>query len=595
MIPLIQELFATLTNQQKKRLIRLQYLLIVSSIGETIGVSSIAPFMQLITDSSRPETNSFFSYLIKIPFAHEKNLIQFAGLIVLGVIFTSSVLSIIANKKIARFAADVGTENGDELFKFYLNQDWLFHTKSSSSYFVKQISSEATRVTDLVILPMVLLISKITLVTFLFIGLTLIEPIITFSGVLIFGIYYLLVFQKAKKKLNENGIALTQEAENRFKIMNEAFGGIRDVILYNKIDSYTKTFRTSGKSFAKARSENHILWQIPRYYLELLAFSSIIIILILASVNSESGINNLIPVLSLFLLASLKILPAIQQIYASIGQIKGNKAGFDSIKFDLKKSRKTKDEIFALEIKFPENDIKFKNVSFKYPNKSTNVLNSLSVNFPINKTIGIVGVSGGGKSTILDLLLGLIKPNSGEIYLDDRQLLDSHLSDWQRNIGYVPQNIFLTEGTISNNIAFTNDDESIDHQKVREVISQVELEDVIKQLPKGLDSTIGERGVQLSGGQRQRIGIARALYKNSKLLVLDEATSSLDGRTEKQIMDSIYKIKKDRTIIIVAHRIKTIINCDLILFIKEGRLFDKGTYEYLVSTNEEFRLLAKNS
>jgi HlyD family secretion protein len=599
MLKLLKELFNLLTDSQKKRFYRLQLLVVFSAFAEIIGIASIAPFMSLISDLTLLENNSFLSNLFSLSGLETKtDFIFWVGIAVLLSLIFSTLISMLATKKLAMFAAKVGTENADRLFKHYLNQDWLFHSSGSSAQLIKQIANEAVRVTDLVILPMILMIAKIVMVFFLLTAIIVYDPIVAVSGFFMFSICYFIVFSFAKSKLSENGKTLSEVATERYRLMNEAFGGIKDVLILNRRNSFINRFEEAGNKFAYARGNNHVLWQVPRYFMELIAFGSMISTILILIVIDGSNINELIPVFSVYVLAAFKLLPAFQQIYASVGQIKGNIAAFESIHEDLLDSQKeiikassNKQNFDHKKIHLTKN-ISLSNISFCYPGKTKPAIENLSMIIPAKSVVGIVGPSGSGKSTLIDVILALISPQQGSIKVDDKLLNNENIYNWQKNIGFVAQSIFLSEGSIAENIAFGLPNNEIDFNKIDEVLKLANLEELVKSLDYGINTKVGERGVQLSGGQRQRIGIARALYHETEIFIFDEATSSLDGITEKLIMDAINEFRGDKTIIIVAHRLKTIRNCDCIFYIDNGELVHQGTYDQLIKENINFRKMA---
>tara|TARA_B100001059_G_scaffold130161_1_gene130156 strand:+ start:2940 stop:4751 length:1812 start_codon:yes stop_codon:yes gene_type:complete len=601
MLKLVKELFNLLTYSQRKRFYVLQILVIFSAFAEIIGIASIAPFMSLVSDLSVIEKNSFLSYLFSLSGLETYNDFVFlVGIIVLMGLITSTIISIVATKKLAMFASKVGTENADRLFIHYLRQDWLFHSSGSSAQLIKQIANEAVRVTDLVILPLILMNSKIVMVFFLILAILIYDPIIAISGFFLFSFCYYVIFSFAKNRLAKNGKTLSDVATDRFRLMNEAFGGIKDVLILNRRESFINRFETAGNKFAYARGNNHVLWQVPRFFMELLAFGTMISTILIFIVVGESNLNELIPVLSVYVLAAFKLLPAFQQIYASIGQIKGNIAAFESIREDLldshikknSKNLRTKTNTNSLKINF-QKYISLFNISFNYPGKSKIAIENLTMKIPAKSVVGIVGPSGSGKSTLMDIILGLISPQKGFIKIDDKPLKNENIFNWQKSIGFVAQSIFLSEGSIAENIAFGLPNNEIDFNKINETLKLANLEELVNSLENGVHTKVGERGVQLSGGQRQRIGIARALYHQTEVFIFDEATSSLDGITEKSIMNAINNFIGTKTIIIVAHRLKTIKNCDIIFFIENGKLIDQGTYDELIVKNTNFKKMTK--
>jgi len=602
MLKLIKELFNLLTPSQRNRFYTLQLLVIMMALGEIVGIASIAPFMALVGDVSMLDRDNLLAQLyVQSGMQNPYDFVFWVGVGVLIALTISALVSMFTSWKLAMFAAQVGTENADRLYAHYLNQSWLFHAGGSSSQLVKQIANESIRVTDLIILPLILMNAKLVLVLFLLVTIVIYDPVVAFLGMTIFGLCYFFLFLLAKKRLTKNGKALSDVATVRFRLMNEAFGGIKDVLLLNRKDYFIKRFEKSGKEFAYARGNNHVLWQVPRYFMELLAFGAMIALVLFLIVSHKGNLGTVLPILAVYALAAFKLLPAFQQIYASTGQIKGNIAAFEAIRTDLlalQESTNTETNQGISEDKVsivPKHSITLSNVQFTYPGKTQPALNKLTMAIPAKSVVGIVGPSGSGKSTAIDLLLALIEPQEGELKIDDTVITRQNRFAWQNGIGFVPQSIFLSEGTISENVAFGIPEKEINLHQVKKALHLAHLDELVQSLSQGIDTKVGERGVQLSGGQRQRIGIARALYHEADVLVFDEATSALDGITEKLIMEAIHDFSGQKTIIMIAHRLKTVEKCDQIFFIDQGRVVDQGSYQDLIEKNDYFKMMASHA
>ena len=376
--------------------------------------------------------------------------------------------------------------------------------------------------------------------------------------------------------------------------MNESFGGIKDVLLLGKDNYFTKHFSQTGSALTYSTSTNQMLAQVPRYFMELMAFGSMVALLLYLIASYDGNLGIILPIVSVYALATFKLIPAFHQIYGNLAEIKGNIAAFESIQQDLIDSKQTQLVKFKPEIAglHPERTISLENINFSYPSLEKSTINKLNLSIQANSIIGIVGPSGSGKSTLINILLGLIKPQQGNLKIDNTLVDEQNLRQWQNSIGFVAQNIFLLDGTIAENVAFGVSRDQIDLVQVRRVLKLAYLNELIQSLELGIHTKVGERGVQLSGGQCQRIGIARALYHEPEVLVFDEATSSLDGISEKLIMEAIQNFSGQKTIIMIAHRLKTVKNCDKILFIKKGQVVDQGTYKELIKTNVYFRNMA---
>ncbi|WP_211181383.1 ABC transporter ATP-binding protein, partial [Psychrobacter cibarius] len=422
--------------------------------------------------------------------------------------------------------------------------------------------------------------------------------IIAITGLFIFALAYFLLYKLVRKKLVSNGQKISQVSTERFRLMNEGFGGIKDVLLLNRSQDFVKRFEESGKVFSRALGLNAGISQVPRYFMELIAFGTMIGLVLLLIKLHEGNLGAVLPILAVYALAAFKLLPALQQIYSSIAQIKGNLSAFEAIKGDLERSvsshKPITKETLSIRTELKQ-QITLSDIKFNYPGKSRPAVNGVTMTIPVNSVVGLVGSSGSGKSTLIDLLLGLLMPQSGHIYVDDTRITSENKRAWQDTLGFVPQSIFLSEGTIAENIAFGLPVTDIDLKQVNKALELASLTELVSQLPDGVNTKVGERGVQLSGGQRQRIGIARALYHEADVLVFDEATSALDGITEKVIMDAIHDFSGQKTIIMIAHRLKTVQKCDIIYLMDQGKIVDQGTYQELVETNPQFKEMAEHA
>lgn len=601
MFKLIRELFSLLRPDQRKRFFILQLLVILMTIFEIVGIASIAPFMGLVGDISILERDNVLAQLYSL--TGFENPYDFVFLIGVGVLFSlavAAVISMFTTWKLSMFAAKVGTEIADRLYTHYMKQPWLFHASGSSAQLTKQISNEAVRVTDAVIQPLMHMNARIVLALCISIAIFAYNPIVALMGLLLFSFAYLVLFKLVRKRLQNNGQTLSNVATQRFRLMNEGFGGIKDVLLLNRNRDFISRFSKTGEDFAYARGNNNVLQQVPRYFMELLAFGAMIGLVLYLIVAHDGELGAVLPIIAVYALAGFKLLPAFQQIYSSISQVKGNIASFEAIRDDLLASQSNTIQIIQ-EAKVAtsqltlNNGIDLKNIVFKYPGKIEPTLINLSMSIKANTVVGIVGPSGSGKSTAIDILLGLIKPQSGELSVDGNVIDSKNCRAWQNIIGFVPQSIFLSEGSIAENVAFGLPEDEINMEQVTKALTLAHLDELVLTLEKGVHTKVGERGVQLSGGQRQRIGIARALYHEADVLVFDEATSALDGITEKLIMEAIHDFSGKKTIIMIAHRLKTVQKCDQIFFIDSGKVIDQGTYLELINNNEHFKRMASHA
>ncbi|MGM7317983.1 ABC transporter ATP-binding protein [Idiomarina sp. ST10R2A5] len=568
------------------------------AFSEVAGVAAIGPFMALVGDISLLQGEGVLAEIYSLTgFQNPRDFLFWLGVCVLVVLACASIIAMFTTWRLSLYAAKVGAEISTRLFKHYMSQPWLFHAKGTSSELTNRISQETNRITNLVIQPLMQMNAKAVLGLVMGGAIFAFNPLVALVGLSTFSVAYVLLYRLIRSQLTRNGNDISKANQERFKLMNEGFGGIRDTLLLGRQNDFVHRFNKSSELLGNSQGVTRALAQAPRYAMELVAFGAVIFLILYLLSEYDGDLSDILPVLSVYALAGFKLLPAFQQIYTSLAQVKGNMASFDSIEEDLKASlyEKTIENAAQYGKLKPRNLIELEGISFSYPGNRQMALQNLNLKLPVNQVIGLVGASGSGKSTTIDILLGLIEPQKGLLKVDGIEVRESRKRAWQNNIGFVPQTIFLADSSIRENIAFGIAPDGIDEERVRKAAKLAHLEDLLDQLDEGLDTRVGERGIQISGGQRQRIGIARALYDDADVLVFDEATSALDGITEKLVMDAIHNLSGAKTIVIIAHRINTVRQCDTIYFLNNGTVQDSGTYEQLLVSNNNFRKMAYTS
>jgi HlyD family secretion protein len=599
MIKKVTELILLLGSIQRKKFFMIQLLAIITAGFELITVASIGPFMLVVTDPGILYSENILANVYEWSGSEgTSEFVLFLGVIVISILAIGTMISTYTIWVLSLFGQELGVSIQNTLFNYYLNKNWLFHSKENSANLIKQITAETNRVKSGIINPLIMLNARIFTAIFIITSMVIYDPYVAIIALLIFGIAYLSIYQMIRSRLSKNSKDVSNSHTERYKELSEGLGGIRDVLFLRIQEKYMKRFKRSGRVFARGQGSIVALSQIPRYFMELIAFSSIIIFILYLMGSHDRSLSAVVPVLSVYALAGVKLLPAFQQVYASISTIQGNLSAFDSIREDFKNSQ---NEELLIEKENESNFDQFKigqkielrDISFSYPGKLNSALNNLNIEIPVNKTVGIVGSSGSGKSTIIDIILGLITPDSGEIVIDGEFIIHkNNISLMQEKIGFVPQSIFLSDASIKENIAFGKSINEINKSRIQNSVMLANLDEFISTLPDGLNTQVGQNGMQLSGGQRQRIGIARALYRESEILIFDEATSSLDNVTEALVMDAINNFGKTKTIIIVAHRLSTVQKCDKLYLVDNGHVVDSGNYEYLLQNNKEFLEMA---
>jgi len=598
MLKIIIELFSTFTTSQRKRFYVLQVLVVIMAFAEITGIASIVPLMAIVGDPSILERENLLATLyLKSNISEPYVFIFYLGFIILAILLMTSCISMYITWRLSMFATKVGVEIGDRLYSYYLSQDWLFHTRESSSEMTKKITNEATRITNDILIPLMNLNARVVLAFFIIFIMFLYDPIVLIFGLVVFSLTYIFLFKILRKKLETNSKHISNMLSERFKLMNDGFGGIKEILLLGRNDNFKKSFFKTGDKLAYSQGANKVMASVPKYFMELLAFSSMIGLVLYLILDAQKNLGLILPILSVYALAGIKLLPAFQQIYFNVITIKGNLSAYESIRVDLKninidilQKAESDHQVWS-----KQNEISLKDITFNYPGKTSPALQNISLKIKPNTLVGFVGTSGSGKSTLIDVIIGLIKPQLGEVTIDGTPLIRQNLRSWQNKIGFVPQVIFLTEGSVAENVTFGIAQDLINYEQVKKALKLAYLDEWVSELENGVHTKVGERGVQLSGGQRQRLGIARALYYEADVLVFDEGTSALDGISEKKIMDAIHGLTSQKTLIMIAHRLQTVQRCDKIFMMEKGHVVDSGTYQQLLEKNKQFKEMSFHS
>jgi HlyD family secretion protein len=584
MIKKVINLFNFFDKKIKNKILLTQSLLIISAIFEILTIFSIGPLMQVLSDPNIIYNKS--QLVSKIYFYFNFSSFDTFLLFIIIVIFIFlSVSTIILTYSlffISMFSAKLGQILRNNLFKYYISQEWLYHSKSNTSEYLQKISSETNRVAQSIILQVLLSNAKIITGVLLIISLTIYNPLTSIICFLFFGTIYALMFKLVKSRLLNHGYNQSNTLKSMFKIVSESFIGIKEAIIYGNQRKYFDNFAKIGDNFSNSTGKITFLGNAPRYILEFLAIAVVITFIFFLVLVNESDFNETLPIIAIYIFAGYKLLPIFQGIYFSLTQIKANIPALEKIEIELYESKKYKleklkaqDQIFSYKT---FDNITFKNVSFNYGDQSKKAVKNISFEIKKNTLNFIVGSSGSGKSTLLDLLLGLLITETGEIYIENIKLTKDNSKSWQQNLGYVGQNIFLFDETIKNNICFNNENEKVNEKKLEKAIKDSRVENFLNDLPNGLETIVGERGAKISGGQKQRVALARAFYQDKNILILDEATASLDGIIEKMVIDQLKLFSKNKTIIMVTHNVKLCNEADNILLLDNGFIVDHGDY-----------------
>lgn len=566
-------------------------MILVMALMDTIGVASILPFMTVLANPSTIHSNQYLLYIYTtLQFTSSKSFLLFLGTSVLTFLLLSITFRAITTYVQLRFTMMQEYSLGRQLVSGYLRQPYEWFLKQHSSDLGKTVLSEVSQVISSCITPMMQVVAQISIVVALMTLLIVTDPVLSLMVSAILALAYGTIYGSLRRYLGRIGADRVAANQERYRAVSEAFGGIKDVKITGQEKTFLTRFEVPAQRFASHQATANIIGQLPRFLLEAIAFGGMIV-LVLYLMSSGQEFQSILPVLTLYAFAAYRLLPALQIMYQHITTLRFSSAALDVLYDDIKnisQIKKQKDiPTQHLEIK---DKISLKKVTYSYPDVQQPAINNLNITIPARSIVGLVGTTGSGKTTTIDLILGLLHPQHGFLKVDDTIITYDNVREWQKVIGYVPQHIYLTDDTVSANIAFGVPREEINQSAILRAARIANLHEfVIDELPKGYDTGIGERGVRLSGGQRQRIGIARALYHNPQVLILDEATSALDNLTEKAVMEAIHNLGHEITIILIAHRLSTVRDCDVIYFLEKGQIRSQGSFDELLAQSKDFR------
>jgi len=603
MIDIYQKLCFLLTYREKRNVIILLLINILMGLLEVIGIASVMPFIAVVANPDIIRANKYLNLIyINFNFSNDKGFLIFLGVVSFLIVVSSLFIKAITQWGIARYSYMRNYTLSYRLLKGYLAQPYTWFLNRHSSDLGKTVLAEVGQVINGTLMPSMNLISH-SIVTILLISLViLVDPIVAISTLIILGGAYLSIYLIFRSYLSTIGKSRVTANKERFKIAQDALSGIKDIKVLGKEDGYLKNFKKPSQDFARMQASNRIISIIPQYILQGIAFGGIIAIIVILLTVNNGRLEVVLPMIGLYAFAGMRLLPALQNVYSSISKLRFGKAALNLLFKDMTEIENQKTIVSDLNSSKKLSKLKLKQkielsgVSYRYPKANNYALLDLNMKIDMGTRVAFVGPTGAGKTTAIDLILGLLDPTKGKFLVDDILIKGELVRSWQKTIGYVPQHIFLTDDTIAANIAFGIRSSKINMEQVEKASKIANLHEfVVSSLPHGYKSEIGERGVKLSGGQRQRIGIARALYNDPDVLVLDEATSSLDNITEKAVMKAVHDIGDQKLIIIVAHRLSTVQHCDMIYYFEKGNIKSAGKYNDLIMKDHKFRELANAS
>lgn len=591
----IKTILSVLDAPTRKKYFALQLVFFFSAFFQIVGIASIGPFISILSNPDVIHTNTVLSWAYQ-QFGFETDL-QFIIAAALG-----SLILILLSNAVAgmtmwltfRFSVSLGSSLQQKIYRNFLFKDYLFHKTENYTKKIAVVAAQVPRFVYMLFMPLLLLTSQLFIVALILIGLLVLDPLLAFIAGGIIGGSYLATYIVLRQKLAHHGAVISDKNNRVQAILSESFIGIKDVKLDSLENRYIDQFNTINVKGLKSQAFIALSGELPKFVIESISFGAILI-LALVLLTTQDDIRSVVPILSIYALAGYKLLPTMQQIYRSLSSLSGH----GSVAW-LIKNRLGSTSTDSLEVSEPTkpmriNQVKLFEADFFYNVDSAPAVHNVSLTLNRGEIYSLVGHSGSGKSTLADVILGLLKLHSGKLIVNDNVLTNENLASFRKKVGYVAQTIFILDDNVVNNVAFGVPDAEIDMDRVKHALTLANANEFVDDLPKGIYSNLGQDGKLLSGGQRQRIGIARALYKQTDLLVLDEPTSALDMESEFKLMTTLNSLKEDLIILVISHRPASIKMSDKIILMAAGELEDIGSYKDLVTRNDHFREMMAHS
>jgi len=587
---MFKNLWSYLPKKRQRQFFLILVLMLISSISEVISMGAILPFLGVITSPEQIYNHHLLQPIIQmLEIKGPEQLLLPVTLIFIGAALFAGVVRIVLLYVMTKFSYAAGADISIDIYRRTLYQKYSDHIERNSSEVINSIIVKTNTVIGNILNPALIMISSTVLLIGILYVLFIVNFKMTIIAISVFLTLYLGISFYTRKKLSRNSQCISDQSTKMIRSLQEGLGGIRDVIINGSQPFYCKLYRDADLALRSATGDNRFISQSPRYLMETLGM---ILIALLAYSMTQDNSKEVIPILGALALGAQKLLPVLQQFYSSYSSINGASSSFKDVLNLLNQPLPG----YAYTNKLPEpllhfkKEIKLSDISFRYAIDSPWVVKDVNLTIKKGECVGFVGTTGDGKSTLVDIIMGLLFPEKGVVKVDGKIINHQNIRSWHTCIAHVPQNIFLSDGTIEENIAFGKMKEEIDQSLLKKVAKQAKVSDFVEKLHNGYQTIIGEQGVKLSGGQRQRIGIARALYNKSKVLVLDEATSALDSKTECEVMESIEEIDAEVTILIIAHRITTLKACDKVVRLNKGKVVSVESYQELINNKGKPRV-----
>lgn len=594
-----KKIFSLLSKSDKIKFIKIFILTFFSALFDVFGVASILPFISIVSNPNIIKQNFYLNFLYnELNFLSVDAFIYFTGIIVFIFFIFSIIVKTVTSFKQLSFTMYLEYSLSNNLFHKYLNSPYEWFLLKKGSSLGRKVLSETSEVVNNAILPMIYFIANFTLCILILFLLIIVDFKLTLVVIAVLGISYFFIYYLTKNKLRSAGVERTESNAQRFKVIGDSFQGLKQLKISNLEPVVAKLFQKESQKYSRSKTFAVVVGQLPKFGIEALIFGGLLFVMLFL-LSIKNNIENILPILSLYAFSGYRLMPAIQTMFNHLTNLRFSENPLNVLIKELNDIPESDRIDFNNFVEYDflsgstEINIVVSNVGYCYPGNSKSAVSSLSFEIPFGCNFGVVGMTGGGKTTTIDLLLGLLSPTNGSVSINGKELSYLNRNSWNKLIGYVPQNMFFANTTIIENIALGIDAKNIDRDLAIECARIACIDEFIQNdLDLGYDTLIGDNGSRLSGGQRQRIAIARALYNRPKILLLDEATSSLDQITEKLIVENLKSFYGKITIIQVAHRISNLKDCDVILVLNNGQIESKGSYNFLINNSKVFQGLA---
>jgi HlyD family secretion protein len=595
---LISELWSILTPSQRWQVLAAQVISLAMALSTVTGIAAIAPFFAVLGDPELIDRNVVLQWLyVHCGLPNKRDFIVILGSAFIVLVLLANLISALGSLVMDHLALRIGNQLQTALYADYLSRSYAFHASTNSATLVKNVVYESIRVTHGIVLNALMLGANLVTALFIVLASVLLKPEVTIAMIAGLAGGYGLIYLAVRNRVLRSGQALSHLTSAQAQTVNESFGIIKELTLLQAQGFFRRRFELLSRALALAAAHNQLVAHSPRYLMECVAAAGLVGVALVLG-GREGGIGPWLGQLTFLAFAAYRLLPTLQQIFALVVKIRADRPALTLIAPDLRRALAARPTAAIVSTptpaseRLPRREIRLEDVIFRYAEERAWALRGVSLCIPAQCSVGVVGANGSGKTTLVDVIAGLLVPTAGRVLVDGAPLDDGNRMTWHAQMAYVPQSIFLLDASIAQNIALGVDLPDIDTERLLEAVRLAQLDELIAALPQGLQHRVGERGIQLSGGQRQRIGIARALYREASVLLLDEATNALDGLTERELMTTLGGLKGRYTSVLIAHRMSTVRACDLIFQLEHGKVIASGTYDELLRDSEAFRRMA---